>query len=168
MHIGLDASTSTIGWAFCDDNKIIDAGFLDISKIPGNKTKALTTIDFLEKNKNFKDIKHINLEAALSGFMMGKTSQQTIILLTRWNAVFEYIMSEKWNIPINLISVSAARKNVFGKCRVKGMSGKDYVKTMLPKIHPEILNFEKTNRNNDWDKKNGDMYDAVVMALSKL
>ena len=108
----------------------------------------------------------INLEAALSGFMGGKTSQQTIILLARFNAILEYIISEHWKIPVNLVSVMTARKAVLGKCRVKGMTGKEYVRQELPKIHPEIIKFEKKNRNGEWDKKNEDMYDSVVIACS--
>ena len=29
MTLGLDASTSTVGWAVAENGKIIDAGFLD-------------------------------------------------------------------------------------------------------------------------------------------
>jgi hypothetical protein len=79
--------------------------------------------------------------------------------------VFEYIITEEWNITVNLISVTTARKNAFGKCRVKGISGKDYVKQELPKTHPEVRQFEKLNIKKQWDVKNGDMYDAVVMSL---
>ena len=59
-----------------------------------------------------------------------------------------------------------ARKKVFGKCRVKGMTGKEYVRKELPRIHPEIINFEKNNRNGEWDAHNADMYDAAVISLS--
>jgi hypothetical protein len=166
ITLGLDASTRTVGYAFYDGTNIIDAGFIDISKLETNKEKCLCVISALDTNENMKSVSKINLEAALSGFMGGKTSQQTIILLARFNAVLEYIISEHWKIPVNLVSVMTARKSVFGKCRVKGMTGKEYVRQELPKIHSEIIKFEKKNRNDEWDKKNEDMYDSVVIACS--
>lgn len=166
ITLGLDASTRTVGFAFYDGTNVVDAGFIDISKMETNKEKCLCVISVLDTNENMKSVSKINLEAALSGFMGGKTSQQTIILLARFNAILEYIISEHWKIPINLVSVMTARKKVFGKCRVKGMTGKEYVRQELPKIHPEITKFEKKNRNGEWDKKNEDMYDSVVIACS--
>lgn len=166
MILGFDASTSICGWAFYDGSIIVDAGFINITKYDTNKLKTQCVIDILKNNPNIKNTTTINLEAALSGFMGGKTSQQTIIKLARFNAVFEYIISEYWNIPVNLISVTTARKSVFGKCRIKGMTGKEFVKQQLPSLHPEIVNFEKKNNKNEWDAHNADMYDAVVIAAS--
>jgi hypothetical protein len=167
MIIGFDASTQTVGFAFYDGKNIVDAGFIDISKLETNKEKSYHVISVIETNPNISLVTEINLEAALSGFFKGKTSQQTIIKLARFNSVFEYIISEYWAIPVNLVNVTTARKAAFGKCRVKGISGKDYVRQELPKIHPEILKFEKINRKNEWDAKNADMYDAAVTAIFK-
>lgn len=166
MILGLDASTKTVGFAFYNDNKIVDAGFVDISKCETNKEKSFYFISKIESNVNLSQSNVINLEAALSGFMQGKSKAQTIITLTRFNAVFEYILSENLNKKINLVSVTTARKSVFGKCRIKGMSGKEYVKDILPKIHPEVKQFEKNNTKNEWDARNADMYDACVMACA--
>jgi hypothetical protein len=166
ITLGLDASTRTVGYAFYDGTNIIDAGFIDISKLETNKEKCLYVISVLDTNENMKSVSKINLEAALSGFMGGKTSQQTIILLARFNAILEYIISEHWKLPVNLVSVMTARKSVLGKCRIKGMTGKEYVRQELPKIHPEVIKFEKKNRNDEWDKKNEDMYDSAIIACS--
>ena len=46
------------------------------------------------------------------------------------------------------------------------MTGKEYVRQELPKIHPEVIKFEKKNRNDEWDKKNEDMYDSAIIACS--
>jgi len=165
MILGIDASTSVCGWAFSENGKVMDAGFLDISKQKTNKEKTFFVITELEKNCLLTNVTHINLEAALSGFMGGGTQQQTIILLARFNAVFEYIISERWNKPVNLLNVSTLRKKVLGKARIKGMKGKDYVKEFLPKIVPNINQFEKINKIGNWDKRNGDTYDAIVASL---
>lgn len=163
--LGLDASTRTVGWAFYD-GEIKDAGFIDISKLETNKEKSQQVISVLDQNPLMKVTEKINLEAALSGFMGGKTSQQTIILLVRFNAVLEYILSEHWRIPVTLIGASTARKKVFGKARVKGLTGKEYVRQQIDSRFSYVHKFDKMNRNGVPDAKCEDMYDAVVIAMA--
>lgn len=165
MTLGLDASTSITGWAFCDGQTVVDAGFLNISKLETNKAKGRFVIDFLSKHTHIGLIDHINLEAALSGFGGGMTSQQTIITLSRWNAVFEYMLTEHFGFPVVLCNVNTMRKKVFGKARIKGIKPKEYVKQQIPLVVPYIEKFEKLNRNGEWDAHNSDMYDAVVAGL---
>lgn len=165
MILGLDASTSIVGWAFSDNGKILDAGFINISKLETNKEKGRFVIDFLSKHPHIDKVDHLNLEAALSGFGGGLTSQQTIITLSRWNAVFEYMLSETFKFPIVLCNVNTMRKKVFGKARIVGVKPKEYVKAQIPLVVENIKQFEKLNRNGDWDAHNSDMYDAVVCAL---
>jgi hypothetical protein len=165
MVLGLDASTSIVGWCFADSGSVTDAGFLNISKLETNKEKGKFVIDFLSKHALISQVDHLNLEAALSGFGGGLTSQQTIITLSRWNAVFEYMLGEHFKFPIVLCNVNTMRKKVFGKARIKGIKPKDYVKQQIPLVVPDVKKFEKLNRNGDWDAHNGDMYDAIVCAL---
>jgi RNase H-fold protein (predicted Holliday junction resolvase) len=164
MVLGFDASTSTVGWAFSENKNIIDAGFIDIKSKSTYKDKSFLVIDHVEKNINFSKVDKIYIEAALSAFASGFTSQQVIISLSRFNAVFEYILSERWKINIELLNVNTARKKVIGKCREKGMKSKDFVKTYLEKIHP-IHNFDVLNARGNWDKRNSDMYDAMILSL---
>jgi len=164
MTLGFDASTTTCGWAFSENKKIIDAGFIDIKSKSTNKDKSFFVIQNIEKNVNFSKVDMIYLESALSGFAGGFTSQQVIITLSRFNAIFEYILSEHWKIKIELLNVNTARKKVIGKCREKGMKSKDFVKTYLEKIHP-IHDFDVLNTKGNWDKRNSDMYDAMILSL---
>jgi len=163
--LGLDASTNIVGWAFAESGSVKDAGFLNISKLETNKERGKFVIDFLSKHHLMALVDHVNLEAALSGFGGGLTSQQTIITLSRWNAVFEYMLSEYFKYPIILCNVNTMRKKVFGKARVKGIKPKEYVKQQIPLFVPNILQFEKLNRNGVLDAHNGDMYDAMVASL---
>lgn len=165
MILGFDASTTTCGWAFYNGSAIVDAGFIDLSKVETNKEKAFLVISTLASNPNLCKVTTINLEAALSGFMRGRTSQQVVIKLARFNAVFEYIISEEWALPVNLIAVTTARKKVFGKCRVKGIEPKEYVKQQLS-MKMNLTKFDKLNKLGDWNVKNSDMYDAMVMAMA--
>lgn len=86
--LGLDSSTSVTGWSFCKQGIILDAGFIDHKKFESTKEKTLFVISELEKNPLIKNITVINLEAALSGFAGGFTSQQTIITLSKTQCCF--------------------------------------------------------------------------------
>ena len=165
MVLGLDASTSICGWSFSESGSVKDAGFLNISKIETNKEKGKFIINFLSNHPLISLVDHANLEAALSGYGGGLTSQQTIITLSRWNAVFEYMMSESFKFPIILCNVNTMRKKVFGKARVKGIKPKEFVKEQIPLIVPNIIKFEKLNRDGNWDVHNSDTYDAIVCSL---
>lgn len=166
MILGLDASTTVCGWAFFDGTKICDAGFIDTSKLDANKDKAFLILNTLSSNPSYPLISEVKLEAALSGFMGGRTSQQVIIKLARFNAVLEYIVSEHLKVPVTLVGAATARKRAFGKAFIKGMTAKEYVRQELPKKFPEVKNFEQKNRKGEWNVKNGDMYDAVVISCS--
>ena len=165
MILGLDASTTICGWAISDDGIIQDAGFIDISKKETNKEKGLLVLETIQAHPLFYEVDKINLEAALSGFAGGFTSQQVIIKLSRWNAILEYMIGEKWDKPVVLCNVNTMRKKVFGKARVKGIKPKDYVRQELPKIVKHLTKFDKLNKKGTWDAHNSDMYDAIVCAL---
>jgi hypothetical protein len=164
MILGFDCSTTCCGFSFFNGSQIVNAGFIDISKIETNKNKVYYIINFIDSLDEIKHINKINLEAALSGFMGGKSTQQTIIKLTRFNAIFEFIISEHWKVPVILLSASTCRKQILGKSFIKGLSSKEYVKLEFPKLHPEIKKFEKNNQRGNWNVKNQDMYDAALIS----
>jgi hypothetical protein len=164
--LGLDASTSIVGYAFADERKKIrDAGFLNISKLENNREKGKFVVEFLKKHVAINYTEKINLEAALSGFGGGLTSQQTIITLSRWNAILEYILYEELRIPVVLCNVNSMRKVILGAARIKGVKPKEYVKERLPEVVSNLKDFEKLNRKGEWDAHNSDMYDAVICSL---
>ena len=65
MVLGFDASTTCAGWAIYDGKDIVDAGFIDISKINSNKEKSLHIISIIDQSSYISEVKQINLEAAL-------------------------------------------------------------------------------------------------------
>ena len=165
--LGLDSSTSTTGWSFCENGKILSAGFVDTKKLETTKEKTFHVISCLEKIKEINQFDQINLEAALSGFAGGFTSQQVIITLARHNAVFAYIIEDHFKKKVNLLSVNTIRKQLFGKCRIKGIKSKDFVRQELESLVPDVIKFTIQNKKGNWDERNGDMYDAVVASLYK-
>ena len=88
--LGLDISTTTIGYAFSENNKILDMGFIDVKKHKTPKDKAFFALNWLCKNKYIDKVEHINIEDNLSGFAGGRTSQQVIIKLAKFNACLLY------------------------------------------------------------------------------
>lgn len=165
--LGLDSSTSVTGWAFSENNNILDTGFIDTKKFDTTKDKTFFVISELKKNSLIANITAINLEAALSGFAGGFTSQQVIITLARHNAVFAYIIEEYFKVKINLLSVNTMRKQLFGKCRIKGVKSKDFVKDGLELLYPDVTKFTVLNKKGNWDERNSDMYDGIVASLFK-
>ena len=163
VSLGLDASTTCVGYAFTKDNKILDMGFIDIKKQITPKDKVQKVLDFLHNSSYIDNVTDINIEDNLSGFAGGRTSQQVIIKLAKFNAILCFML-ENFEFTVHNINPMTARKNVFGKARVKGIKAKDFVKEEVEKMYSTSKWCKETTRGN-WDKRNIDMYDGLVMSL---
>ena len=164
VTLGLDASTNCVGYAFTEDKKILDMGFIDISKQKTPKEKVFKVLDFLNKSSYIDDVIDINVEDNLSGFAGGRTSQQVIIKLAKFNAILCFMLEDMFEMEVHNINPMTARKNVFGKARVKGIKAKDLVKMKIEEMYNTKKWCKHTSRGN-WDKRNIDMYDGLVMSL---
>ena len=139
-------------------------GFIDIKKYKTPKEKVFFVIDYLNKNSYIDDITNIYIEDNLSGFAGGRTSQQVIVKLAKFNAVLCFQIEEVFDIRVKNINPMTARKKVFGKARVKGIKAKDFVKMKIEEMYDTSKWCKETTRGN-WDKRNIDMYDGLVMSL---
>jgi len=155
MTIGFDASSNVVGYAFVENKEILSAGFIDISKVSGNREKAWFVIESLKNHPLISKVDSINLEASLSGFS-GPSSRKVIVMLARWSAVLEYVLEDHFKKKINLVNVATARKRVFGKAREKGVNSKIFVRKELSKIY-DLTPWEKTNRIGNVDKRTEDV-----------
>ena len=81
VSLGLDASTTCVGYAFTEDKKILDMGFIDIKKQTTPREKVFKVLEFLNNISYISDIEKIYVEDNLSGFAGGRTSQQVIVKL---------------------------------------------------------------------------------------
>ena len=162
--LGLDISTSCVGYAFTENKKILDMGFIDIKKQSTPKEKTFYVLEYLSKNKYIDNIEKINIEDNLSGFAGGRTSQQTIVKLAKFNAVLGFVVEEEFRVEVENINPMTARKKVFGKARVKGVKSKDYVKMKIEEMYDTEKWCVTTSRGN-FDHRNIDSYDALVMSL---
>ena len=163
VSLGLDASTTCVGYAFTQDKKILDMGFIDIKKEKTPKEKVQKVLGFLNESQYIDEVIDINIEDNLSGFAGGRTSQQVIIKLAKFNAILCFML-ENFDFKVHSINPMTARKNVFGKARVKGLKAKDFVKQEIEKMYNTKKWCKETTRGN-WDKRNIDMYDGLVMSL---
>jgi len=161
--LGLDASTTCVGYAFTEDKKILDMGFIDIKKEKTPRDKVQKVLDFLNQSSYIDSVFDINIEDNLSGFAGGRTSQQVIIKLAKFNAILCFML-ENFDFNVHSVNPMTARKNVFGKARVKGLKAKDFVKQEIEKMYNTSKWCKETTRGN-WDKRNIDMYDGLVMSL---
>ena len=163
VTLGLDISTTCVGYAFTEDKKILDMGFIDIKKEKTPKDKVQKVLDFLHNSSYIDNVNDINIEDNLSGFAGGRTSQQVIIKLAKFNAILCFML-ENFDFKVHSINPMTARKQVFGKARVKGKKAKQFVQEEIEKMYNTNKWCKETSRGN-WDKRNIDMYDGLVMSL---
>ena len=163
VTLGLDASTTCVGYAFTEDKKILDMGFIDIKKEKTPKDKVQKVLEKLNESSYINKVTDINIEDNLSGFAGGRTSQQVIIKLAKFNAILCFML-ENFEYNVNSINPMTARKQVFGKARVKGKKAKQFVQEEIEKMYNTKKWCKETTRGN-WDKRNIDMYDGLVMSL---
>ena len=164
VTLGLDISTNCVGYAFTKDKEILDMGFIDIKKFKTHREKAFFILSKLDENKYIDEVEKIYVEDNLSGFAGGRTSQQTIVKLAKFNAILCFILEDTFEVEVKNINPMTARKNVFGKARVKGVKAKDFVKRQVENLYDTSKWCKETSRGN-WDKRNIDMYDGLVVAL---
>ena len=164
VTLGLDISTSCVGYAFTKDKKILDMGFIDIKKEKTPKEKVFQTITILNKNIFIDEVGIINVEDNLSGFAGGRTSQQVIVKLAKFNAILCFVLEDTFEMEVRNINPMTARKNVFGKARVKGIKAKEFVKMKIEEMY-DTKKWCKTTARGNWDKRNIDAYDGLVMSL---
>ena len=162
--LGLDASTTTVGYAFVDGKEIVTMGFIPIQKEDTIRDKVRLTMDTITELDPFEKVEQIYIEDSLSGFMRGRTSQQTIIKLAKFNAVLVYCLEFAYGEIVEGINPMTARKHLFGKARVKGVSAKDFVKKEINCLY-NLEEYIKLTKTGLWDKRNMDAYDALVCAL---
>ena len=159
--LGLDLSTTTCGYAITESGSILAAGFIDISKAEKYQDKANLIIETL-KGQSFGKI---IIEESLFGFAGGGTSQQVIIKLVKNKAVVGYILENYYKVGVESIHAQTARKKALGAARVKGVKPKVFVKESIERIYDMTPWIIKNTKGND-DKRNEDMYDAIVLSLA--
>ena len=162
--LGLDISTTCVGYAFTENKKILDMGFIDIKKFTTHKEKAFYVLTCINESSYIDKVEKVYVEDNLSGFAGGRTSQQVIVKLAKFNAVLCYVIEDAFDLEVKNVNPMTARKQAFGKARVKGVKAKDFVKRQIEELYNTKKWCKHTTRGN-WDKRNIDAYDGLVMSL---
>ena len=164
VTLGLDISTTCVGYAFTEDKKILEMGFIDIKKQTTHKEKAFYVLTCINESSYIDKVEKVYVEDNLSGFAGGRTSQQVIVKLAKFNAVLCFVIEDAFDIEVKNIHPMTARKQAFGKARVRGVKAKDFVKRQIDELYDTKEWCKHTTRGN-WDKRNIDAYDGLVMSL---
>ena len=146
MILGLDVSTSNIGYSILDTNgNLIKLGYICLTK-----KKC-----FIEKNKEFHNvliklskeyaIKHVFIEECLQRFSFGRSSANTIVRLALFNGSVQYICSMVFKVTPEVLNVNKARKSL----QIKTLSQK---KCGIP-IKEQIFQWVSANLSYQWPTK---------------
>ena len=147
-----------------DGKDIVTMGFIPIQKEKTIRDKVQLTMDTITGMDPFDEIERIYIEDSLSGFSRGRTSQQTIIKLAKFNAVLTYCLEFAYGEIVDGVNPMTARKHLFGKARKQGVTAKDFVKKEINCLY-NLEEYVKLTKTGLWDKRNMDSYDALVCAL---
>ena len=113
MILGLDVSTSCIGWCVIGRNtELIRMGYIGLSKIFSIFEKAKVTQAELGKLCEEFNIDDVYIEENLQAFRPGFSSAKTLISLSRFNGIVSYLCAQVFEIEPRFINVNAARKAV--------------------------------------------------------
>jgi hypothetical protein len=121
-------------------------------------------MDTITELDPFDQVEQIYIEDSLSGFSRGRTSQQTIIKLAKFNAVLTYCLEFAYGEIVDGVNPMTARKHLFGSARKQGVTAKDFVKKEINCLY-NLEEYVKLTKTGLWDKRNMDAYDALVCAL---
>jgi len=162
MILGLDLSTSIIGMCIVDDDgEICHQEYIDLRK---EET-------FFHKVKSAKErilylfeshlIKEVWVEQSLQAFRPGFSSAKTLLTLSKFGGIMEWIIFENTGLTPKYIGATSARK----QCGIKvprGEKGKDVVMRFLLDKEPAFV-VEYTKYGNI-KKHYYDIADAIVIA----
>ena len=109
--LGLDISTSCTGWCLLsDDGKIVDIGYVDISKKGSLFEKALEVENCIANLSNSYTIQDVYIEENLQSFRSGFSSAQTISTLAKFNGIVSFICFKVFKVEPVFFNVNSARK----------------------------------------------------------
>lgn len=174
MLLGLDISTSCIGWSILDkDGKYIDGGYIDFSSKKLNLDKNLfLKMKHFEKmftpilDKYRANIDNWAVEEAVKKFSFGRSSASTIFKLASFNFGIVYFIYKDLDKEPTYIAANAARK----LCDIKfpkdidKSKKKEYILERCASVYPYIR-WDK-NRNGDIKKQCFDQADSIVVTES--
>lgn len=146
MILGLDVSTSTIGYSVLDsEGKMQELGFLSLKKANNLLEKADIYEALLTELKSKYSFSRVIIEEAFQRYSRGMSSARTITLLAAFNGIIQYVNYKLLRITPELISVSAARK----LCGIKVLSKKKAGK----EVKEQVFEWVDNHLGYEWPTK---------------
>jgi len=165
MILGLDVSTSRIGWAVINDKQeLVDSDFFKTkAKTPLEERATALKESVLEPIMAIHNITEIRIEEPFMMFSGGKTTARTMSSLQRFNGMVSLVAHQLLGKPPTLVGATTARS----RCGIKVPRGTKAKVVVLEWAENKFDNFimEYTRHGNP---KPGldDEADAIVVALS--
>jgi len=174
MILGLDISTSTVGFCILDKQKnLVKLDFLSLSKEKQLLSKSESFRKKILQIKETFQIERVLIEENLQAFRPGLSSAKTIVTLARFNGICTYLSAKVFKIEPEFVNVNAARKMV--GLKIDRKSGKDTKQQVLDFVEKDLGKYDwptkilkgGPNRGNEvLTKECYDMADAYVIAAS--
>jgi len=174
MILGLDISTTTIGYTVMDNNEQLNmAGAIKLNSkndqsLFDRLNKAMEIINALTGNT----IQHIAIEAPLVMFNRGGSSAQTIAKLNQFNGMISAAVYNTYSIEPIYYNVATARKLALPGVKFpKGSNRKEIVLAEIMATYPDLawpLSPRATYDDGTPKPKAecGDIADSIVIALA--
>lgn len=172
MFLGLDISTSVVGWSIVDlQGSLVDYGYIDFNeKKLKLETNLFLKLDYFNKTFNdvlekYKDkITSWAIEEAAMKFSSGMSSAQTIFTLASFNFGVAYSVYKTLNKEPIYINVNTARKK-FGIKIPRDLDKSKKKAYVLESCINRYANFKvEKNKKDNYKKQFFDVSDSIVMS----
>ena len=166
MILGLDVSTSKIGYCILDYDKNLIAHDVMKFKPLALEDRAEIFYQFLSDIKKEHKIKDVFIEQPFSMFGGGKTTAMTMAKLQRFNGMCSFAVRRIFGSNPELIAANRARGLVGLKIK-RGEDTKRKIIEWVEKKYPKDFIVELTSYGNPRPGTD-DKADAIVVALAGL
>lgn len=165
MILGIDVSTSKIGYCVIDDKQnLIEVKVIKFKDGPLEERAMKFYLGELRRIKHTYNITHIRIEEPFSMFSGGKTTAGTMSKLQRFNGMISVLSSLLFGLQPTLVPSRTART----RCGIKIKRGEDTKKKIIQWVSQKFSKdfIVELTRHGNPKPGTDDMADAVVIALS--
>lgn len=167
FFVALDISTSVIGVCLIDDSEqviVLDGIKLTSASLTNMWEKADKGIEEIIKLVDDRKIEKIFVEANAKMFMKGFSSADTLITLSKFNALISYLSHKAFKAEVVDVNVTSARKAIgFKNTKTDKRPVKEKVFEHVTTLHPELpwkKHIAKTGKSAGMEVYNIEMKDA--------
>ena len=165
MILGLDISTSKVGYAVINDtSQLVEFGVWKYKTSESLEIRAHSLSESLRFLRGKYGITHVFVEEPFIAFSGGRTTAVTMSKLQRFNGMCCYGVFRVFGDSATLVPSRQARANV----GVKQKRGEDIKKKVIAKVqelYPQDFIVEMTRYGNP-KPGTDDMADAIIVALA--